>query len=505
MAEKQVNVEHHTGPVFAYVTDIDPAMTTFGWKIIGLAHVALLAPFLGAFLPRESATNWSFVALSGVFVLLLGGVNLFHFRRMIRSDGYRAPAPIVLLCEIILATVATGIAGHALGGHTGMYRPLIFVPTLLISMIGNRWMILVSWVAAMIVLFLTITANGTVHEALAALMFSYAIVWGIIAIMVHLLAVASLHSDNQMLGLTQVTSIAAQANSLSEGIEQVLPVITKWANARRAGAYYLARSPGETGGISRPDAIFVWPAGATMVPPTTLELAAAREHRGIDVSRRRSVLIAEGGEFDDLVAIVLDDVAQPKYDRLMTQFNLERMAMQIGMLVGRTRYVARLEDLGRTDALTSLPNRRELMERIEQARVEARRRGDALSVVMIDLDHFKDFNDAYGHQSGDELLRCFGNELRHRLRAVDFVGRYGGEEFLMVLPDTDSKGAYALLTKLQQGFRELACLHGVTFSAGISEWDFNEGAEALIGRADRALYAAKDAGRDRIVSDRVNQ
>lgn len=499
VAERPPESIGQTGPVFAYVTDIDPALSTFGWKIIGLAHVALLVPLIGALLPRESATNWVCVGIAAFAVAFLGGLNLFHFRRMVRSDGYKSPTPLLLLIEVMFATVATALAGYALGGTIGIYRPLIFVPTLLMAMIGNRWMIVVSWMTATAAVTFSAVASNSVNEAVAAFTISYGVVWGVIATMVHLMALASLHSDSQMSGLAEVAGIAARANNLSEGIEEVLPVITAWSGAKRAGAYWITPYEDRSVAQSVPETIYVWPEGAGIARPTVLEVAAAREHRGIDLHQHRSVLVVEGGEHEDWVAIVLEEIAHPSYDRLMTRFNLERMALQIAVLVGRTRFVAKLEDMGRTDVLTGLPNRRELTDRLAQARREARRRGGPLSVVMIDLDHFKGYNDTFGHQAGDELLRCFGNELHTRLRAVDCVARYGGEEFCMILPDTDAGGAERLLEKLQTWFRTLDCLHGVTFSAGVAAWDMNEGAETLIGRADTALYEAKNTGRDRTV------
>jgi diguanylate cyclase (GGDEF)-like protein len=215
---------------------------------------------------------------------------------------------------------------------------------------------------------------------------------------------------------------------------------------------------------------------------------------------RGALLIADSGDGEAL-AIVLEDLDQPMYDRLMTQFNLQRMVSQVGVLVNRIRYIARLEDLGRTDGLTGLPNRRALEDHLEQAHLAARRRGEQLSVVMIDLDNFKIFNDSFGHLAGDDLLRSYAARLRSRLRSTDFVARYGGEEFLVVLPGTDADGAERAFAELHRTFRHADDLSGVTFSAGVAAWDGAESTDELISRADRALYAAKAGGRDRTVVD----
>ena len=147
-----------------------------------------------------------------------------------------------------------------------------------------------------------------------------------------------------------------------------------------------------------------------------------------------------------------------------------------------------------------LANRRSLMERIEMEMAHALRAETPLSVAMIDLDHFKEFNDRYGHVVGDTVLRSVAAMMVSNTRDQDMVSRYGGEEFCLVLPDTDLVGGHHILDQLRSGGRDSTTDLGVTLSAGLTSWDGIEDPMSFIDRADRALYQAKNSGRDRVVS-----
>ena len=123
-----------------------------------------------------------------------------------------------------------------------------------------------------------------------------------------------------------------------------------------------------------------------------------------------------------------------------------------------------------------------------------------LTVAMIDLDHFKQYNDCHGHVAGDTLLRAIAALMVSNIRGQDLVVRYGGEEFCLVLPETDVVGGHHLLDKLRTGGRETTTDFGVTLSAGLTNWDGMEDITSLIERADQALYRAKESGRNRVVS-----
>jgi diguanylate cyclase len=159
------------------------------------------------------------------------------------------------------------------------------------------------------------------------------------------------------------------------------------------------------------------------------------------------------------------------------------------------RQSTQLSQLTRVDELTGLPNRRAWSAELPAAIERARRDRVALSVAMLDLDHFKRFNDEYGHQAGDRLLKTATAAWSGKLRAVDQLARYGGEEFIVLLPGATLELAASVLERLRG-----VTPAGQTFSAGVAAWDGNETSEELIARADQALYQAKDAGRDRILA-----
>lgn len=154
-----------------------------------------------------------------------------------------------------------------------------------------------------------------------------------------------------------------------------------------------------------------------------------------------------------------------------------------------------LRELARVDELTGLPNRRTWSSDIAEAVDRARRDGLPLSVAMIDLDHFKRFNDEFGHPAGDRLLKGAAAAWQEELRAVDRMARYGGEEFVLLFDGSNADQATEVLTRLQA-----VTPLGQTFSGGVATWDSDETSEALVARADVALYAAKIGGRDRVVT-----
>ena len=160
------------------------------------------------------------------------------------------------------------------------------------------------------------------------------------------------------------------------------------------------------------------------------------------------------------------------------------------------------------DPLTGLFNRRYLEEALDHELARSQRRGQPFSVLMLDVDHFKTFNDQHGHPGGDALLAALGQLLRSRARAEDIACRYGGEEFTLILPETDAYGALCLAETLRQAVQAMRVDHmgrelpPVTVSIGLAtHLDSLESSEQLIQRADRALYRAKREGRDRVVAD----
>lgn len=165
----------------------------------------------------------------------------------------------------------------------------------------------------------------------------------------------------------------------------------------------------------------------------------------------------------------------------------------------------RIEELAELDELTGSFNRRCIMRMLEEEIARSRRGGAPCSIALIDLDWFKRINDSYGHPTGDEVLRTFAITSFANIRTMDRLGRYGGEEFLLVLPGAGEEAAFRMLDRLRTIIADLdwsAFSPGmrVTISAGVATLRQNENSDNFLARADGALYASKARGRNRITS-----
>jgi len=163
-----------------------------------------------------------------------------------------------------------------------------------------------------------------------------------------------------------------------------------------------------------------------------------------------------------------------------------------------------VQRLASRDELTRALNRRALIAALESERSRAERSGAPFCIAMIDLDHFKQVNDSYGHAAGDAVLRSFADTVHEAMRMTDVFGRYGGEEFLMILVGTPPQTALEAVERIRlavaaRDWRALAPDARVTISAGIAGFRKGETVELLLHRADQALYQAKNTGRNRTV------
>ncbi len=233
--------------------------------------------------------------------------------------------------------------------------------------------------------------------------------------------------------------------------------------------------------------------------------ALVAEHEATLARARRSALVL-------LLALL---VALALIGLLIFQPLVRRIRQEARLLEEANAQLKRLSFL---DALTSIPNRRAFEERFQLEWRRAQRHSSPISVLMIDIDHFKEYNDHYGHQRGDECLAQLAQRLRNSVsRPGDFVARYGGEEFAIILPDTDVAGATAVAENLRKRAAGLRIPHAaspvrdvVTISVGVASIIPDPGSPIPVAAADQALYRAKQLGRNRVevageMSQRVNQ
>lgn len=186
--------------------------------------------------------------------------------------------------------------------------------------------------------------------------------------------------------------------------------------------------------------------------------------------------------------------------------SMAQMCMTFGLvLMLNYRLATDLQKLALSDALTGALNRRSLEQEAIRLSARCTRTGDTLAIMMIDVDHFKSINDRYGHQAGDEVLKCLAEVAQKTIRSDDYFARYGGEEFCILLPSTIEKEAWILADRLRQAYAAMAIefdgeVLRSTISIGVSD-SIQSGVEltTLIAAADQAMYRAKQQGRNRVV------
>jgi two-component system cell cycle response regulator len=193
-----------------------------------------------------------------------------------------------------------------------------------------------------------------------------------------------------------------------------------------------------------------------------------------------------------------------KMSDTLLEINKELSRLQRDLLSANRRLKAReqqIRELSLTDPLTGLGNRRRLDESIETAISHATRHQRPLSVMMIDIDHFKAINDDFGHEAGDRALRAFADALKQHSRKSDLVARFGGEEFIVLMPESDVHQAKATAERMGEKVAQMKVPpidRPITASFGVAQMVDGDSAESLLVRSDQAMYLAKAKGRNRV-------
>ena len=204
---------------------------------------------------------------------------------------------------------------------------------------------------------------------------------------------------------------------------------------------------------------------------------------------------------------VLDKISKETQRMLRYNEELERRLDQSSMMMGEIkRDMERIRREAITDGLTGLANRKAFDEQINRLCRESKRDGGIFSLIMIDIDHFKAFNDTYGHQVGDQVLRLVAMTLVNEVKGQDMAARYGGEEFTIILPGTNANAARAVAENLRKAVEKKEVINRatgdhlgqITVSLGVAQFYGEEDVEDLIRRADMALYNSKNKGRNQV-------
>jgi diguanylate cyclase (GGDEF)-like protein/PAS domain S-box-containing protein len=229
-----------------------------------------------------------------------------------------------------------------------------------------------------------------------------------------------------------------------------------------------------------------------LVDDSGRELQVVRRLVGSDSADRQSVVLPLNVGERSIGVLQLGFARSQPFAPDERRF-LDACANQCAQAIERGRLFTAVAALAGTDELTGLPNRRTLYEHLSPELARAQRSGAPVCLAVLDLDHFKRYNDTYGHSAGDRLLRRVAGAWRGTLRPRDVLARYGGEEFVVLIADSSIAAACPILERLARSMPA-----GVTCSIGVAEWDGAETGDDLIDRADAALYRAKQLGRDRI-------
>jgi diguanylate cyclase (GGDEF)-like protein len=222
-------------------------------------------------------------------------------------------------------------------------------------------------------------------------------------------------------------------------------------------------------------------------------------------------LIAQGETLgvlyiEDRASLVASSPEAMQFERTTLQRRASAVAERVSLALANLKLRELLRNQSIRDPLTGLFNRRYLEESLNRELHRANRTRRSVSLVMLDLDHFKHFNDTFGHQVGDILLKEVANVIKGRVRAGDLACRFGGEEFSLIIAEIDTAGTYRCVDNIRDAIKHLSLHHRgqtlgtITVSAGIATYPAHgESAEDLVRAADEALYRAKKAGRDCIV------
>jgi diguanylate cyclase (GGDEF)-like protein len=223
-----------------------------------------------------------------------------------------------------------------------------------------------------------------------------------------------------------------------------------------------------------------------------------------------TLLIATLGVGLTVLGAVLGDRGESWRASLLNRSMIVTVVAGIAYLLNRVNEAERLlTRVATRDPLTGVPNRGQLMALLGREQQRAERYRTSFSLLMLDIDHFKRVNDSYGHQTGDEVIKAMATAAAKDLRPTDFIGRFGGEEFIIALPHTDERGAVVTAERIRDAVSKIAIPAGdqmvrVTVSIGVATYAATMPVEQVIAAADRGLYAAKSGGRDRVAIGRLS-
>lgn len=464
--------------------------------VSGLIAVSTLVPVVVtvSILYRDRnpwATPWGIVALAvmGTIAVAVPALIAVQGRR-----GHVRVPPAVGFAILVGCLVA--IMGAVVGAHASLafYLPAVILVVFFGATIGDRSMRSVILVVATVVVGVTGWQQGLRGWALVTIVVMYAWIGGVLSGIVGRAMRQLVRNAARQRGVASIAETIGDAETVVAGLRVALPHVGEALPTD----HVVVAVRDDQGAVTPLD---VWPSGEAgdgdllARPELTRCLADLAPTLGDG-----HCFVPAGYDGTAQYVVVARIVRKPGDSKLHILGPAASLAGVFLRLTSRVAFMATLQRETRTDPLTGLPNRRGLLERLQADFARAARSRHPVCVAMIDLDHFKRYNDTHGHVAGDRLLASVTAALAATCRAQDLLVRYGGDELCLVLPETGVDGAAELAGKLRRAAAEAAGPSGVTLSVGVAAWDGAEDAVTLIGRADQALYRAKRDGGDRVVA-----
>jgi diguanylate cyclase (GGDEF)-like protein len=405
---------------------------------------------------------------------------------------------VVTFVLISFIGIAIALVNSASGGPSSVFRITWVVVGLYVSIVGDLRMQFWAWTVFVSSFGWSMWENGERGGVWFVSTLIMASILGVLPFMVRVPVLGLIAVQRSRRALDKLTDIALDSDTVEEGMQRCLPLVESVMPVVHAAVLIRPRGKLNFQLLAATPAI----AKSDERLPSKPGFSEALE-TGKCVFQSGYAFISVGETFRGNMVLVLE--LQPKMRSDLHFTVTAAMGEAIGAsflrLADHVASVTTLKDLSRTDALTGLANRRLLEERSVMEMAFAAEHGTALSVAMIDIDLFKNYNDSFGHLAGDVLLRHIADAMALRLRDTDFISRYGGEEFCVILSNTELQGAYELIDALRETVHMVSANIPVSVSGGVATWDGSEPFQSLVTRADWALYAAKTGGRDRVLCD----
>lgn len=473
------------------------------------AVVILLGP--------HTVRSWPALAVGAALALGAALLLLGDLRRL-RAGAFSGFRPAVMVLELLSLTGVGACAAVAFGLRDGITVLATCVPGLAAPFIGGAAVIEVSW-AATVAAVATETALQLPASTAVTTTLAFAGTVGLYGAALHRVLGHSVVTQEMTHALADVAASAGTLRRWPADLEEVAPRLAVILDVDRCTVATRPLAPVRAAPDPEPrlEVAFAWRSADD--EQAHLELAARALDGATDVHDDRwwAIPASVGNAREVALVVPFRTPRGHPIDLAMAR----TVASLLGTMFERSRMVGGLVDLAFTDELTGLANRRRLVEALRGAVAAARRTGRPCSLAMVDLDHFKDHNDRFGHESGDDLLRRFARVLEATVAPTDLPARLGGDEFCVVMVGADQHSAASLMADVRAAWNASERTGGVTLSTGIATWpdhviddqvgggpaplpadptDDAEAARQLLRYADMALYQAKASGRDHVTA-----